>query len=83
MNAKIELVPLGNKIKATIYGQPYCTRMQANLPKSFILELNDLALKDIFGNLKVAKKFAGSSKSITKVVDVTKVFGFDSCDIVK
>lgn len=82
MNVKIELKPLGNKIKITVYGQPFCTKENQNLAKSFIWPSDSLTFKTIFGSKKKATKFAGGSKPTTKTVTM-ETLGFDPCDIIK
>lgn len=82
MNVKIELKPLGSKIKITVYGQPFCTRGNCNLAKSFTWSATDLVFKEIFGSKKEAIKFAGGSKPATKTVTM-ETLGFDPCDIIK
>ncbi len=79
---KVELTPLGDKIKFRIVGKVFCSRMNMEMPKSGTYRKNDLVWNAVFGSRVETAKFLKKNRKINKVMTIN-LLGYDYCDSVR
>lgn len=78
---KVQLVPMGSKIRYRIAGKVWCSRQETFLPNSRVYSKNDLVWKHIFSP-KQLRVFLKKNRPRWVVVSLYDL-GYDSCDSIK
>lgn len=77
--AKVELTPLGNKLKFRVQGKVVCER-QGGILKSLTIDRTDRVAISIFGSQRNVDAFLKKNRKINKVVDMEAALHYSSCD---
>lgn len=77
--AKIELTPLGNKLKFRVQGKVIC-KNEGVIRKSLTIDRTDQVSISIFGSQRKVDAFLKKNRKINKVVDMVSALHYSSCD---
>ena len=79
LRAKVELTPLGDKIKYRIYGKVMCRRMECEMIKSQVFHRDDFIWLNVFRTKNEIARFLKKNKKINKIIYINQL-GYDTCD---
>ena len=81
MRMKLEIVPMGNKLRIRVQGEIHCDRCGI-LKKSCTLDRKDVYSLKIFGSQRKVDKFLKDNRKRNLVID-SKAFYLDDCDHIR
>ena len=79
LRVRVELTPLGDKIKYRIVGRVVCARMGREIIKSQTLLRDNWHWLNVFGTRDEVNRFLKKNKKITKTIHINEL-GYDPCD---
>ncbi len=82
LRVRVELTPLGDKIKYRLHGKVFCSRLKRELIKSLTLYRDHWFWLNVFGTKDAINRFLKKNKKITRVIFANEL-GYDPCDSIR
>ena len=79
LRIKVELTPLGDKIKFRVVGKVVCASLGGQLMKSATWHRDNWHWLNVFGTKDAVNRFLKKNKKITRVI-LANELGYDPCD---